>query len=96
MRAPVRKLARTVLPPEMFPAVTSPVTESVDNAPTEVMFGCAAVVTVPAVIAAVAVPVIEPGTIKLATVSVLLLATYDIAVSIPNAVLMPALETNTG
>ena len=40
---------------KMLPPVVLPVTVSAVNVPTEVIFGCAAVVTVPAVVALVAV-----------------------------------------
>ena len=43
-----------------FPPETLPVTDKLDSVPTDVMFGCAAVVTVPAVVALVAV-VAEPA-----------------------------------
>jgi hypothetical protein len=39
-----------------FPAVILPVTDKLDNVPTLVMLGCAAVVTVPAVVAEATVP----------------------------------------
>jgi hypothetical protein len=42
--------------PTKFPDVVLPVTASAVSVPTEVMLGCAAVVTVPAVVALVAVP----------------------------------------
>ena len=51
---PVKKLADTLLPKLALPAVMLPVTLKLVNVPTEVMFGCAAVVTVPAVVALVA------------------------------------------
>ena len=43
-----------------FPAVTLPVTASELNVPTDVILGCAAVVTVPAVVALVAAPLNAP------------------------------------
>ena len=42
------------------PIVASPPTAKLDNVPTEVIDGCAAVVTVPAVVAVAAFPVILP------------------------------------
>jgi hypothetical protein len=51
---PVKKLADTLLPKLALPDVILPVTAKLLNVPTLVMFGCAAVVTVPAVVALVA------------------------------------------
>ena len=53
---PLKKLAVTKLPKLALPDVILPVTARLVNVPTEVMFGCAAVVTVPAVVALLAVP----------------------------------------
>ena len=53
---PLKKLAVTKLPRLALPDVILPVTAKLDNVPTEVIFGCAAVVTVPAVVALLAVP----------------------------------------
>ena len=63
----------------MFPAATLPVTAKEVNVPTDVMFGCAFVVTVPAVVAVVAVPLNAPTNVvavmdplaKLALIAVL-------------------------
>ena len=46
--------ALTMLPPVIFPD-----TDKLVNVPTDVIFGCAAVVTVPAVVAVVAVPTVS-------------------------------------
>ena len=68
----------TMLPPVTFPVVLiNPLDVTLVNVPTEVMFGCAAVVTVPAVVAAPtvndeAVPVSPvPAPVKLDAVTVL-------------------------
>ena len=51
----------------MLPPCTLPVTLTLDNVPTDVMLGCAAVVTVPAVVAEVAAPVKAPTNVVLVT-----------------------------
>ena len=53
---PIKKLAVAALPKLALPLVTLPVTAKLVNVPVLVMFGCAAVVTVPAVVAELAVP----------------------------------------
>ena len=55
--------------PMKLPDVILPDTVSAVNVPTDVMFGCAAVVTVPAVVAEVAVPALV-AYVALATVPV--------------------------
>jgi hypothetical protein len=52
----VKKLAVTKLPKLALPDVILPVTARLVSVPTEVIFGCALVVTVPAVVAVLAVP----------------------------------------
>ena len=64
----MKKLAVTRLPRLALPEVILPVTAKAVNVPVLVMFGCAAVVTVPAVVALVAldtVPVTLAPTIEL-------------------------------
>ncbi len=51
---PIKKFATTALAPVKFPVDVFPVTLNELNVPTLVMFGCAFVVTVPAVVALVA------------------------------------------
>ena len=53
----MKKLAVAALPKLALPDEIFPVTPKLVNVPTLVMFGCAAVVTVPAVVAALTVPV---------------------------------------
>ena len=61
---PVKKLAVTKLPKLALPDVMLPVTATLVSVPTDVIFGCAAVVTVPAVVAALTVPdTLAPATL---------------------------------
>ena len=67
----------------MFPTVALPATLTKVNVPTEVMFGCAAVVTVPAVIAVVAVVALPAvvANVALATAPTTLAPATEFAVS---------------
>ena len=61
-----------MLPPDpapalILPALILPVTVKLPNVPTLVIFGCAAVVTVPAVVALDAAPVNAPTNVVLVT-----------------------------
>ena len=59
---PVPLLVAATVVAITFPPVTLPVTVTLVNVPTEVILGCAAVVTVPAVVAEATVPVtLAPG-----------------------------------
>ena len=59
VRVPVKLVALTKVAPVKLPAVMLPVTANEPNVPTEVMLPCAAVVTVPAVVAVVALPTVN-------------------------------------
>ena len=54
VNVPARLVALTNVAPVKLPAVMLPVTATLVNVPTDVILGCAAVVTVPAVVAEVA------------------------------------------
>jgi hypothetical protein len=66
--------------PTKLPLVVLPVTAKLVSVPTEVMLGCAAVVTVPAVVALVAAPVNEPTNV----VDVTLLKPAMVVVVVPS------------
>jgi hypothetical protein len=57
---PIKKFAVAALPKLALPDVILPVTPKLVSVPTDVIFGCAAVVTVPAVVALVAAPLNAP------------------------------------
>ena len=65
-------------PVRIFPPVILPVTVALVNVPTDVMFGCALVVTVAAVVADVAVPD-DTAYVALATVPVMLAPVIDVS-----------------
>ena len=77
----VSVLATTAPAVFRLPALALPVTAREVNVPTDVMFGCAAVVTVPAVVALVAAPVNAPTNV----VEVTLVKPATVVVVLPNA-----------
>ena len=74
-------------------AVTVPLTPNDDNVPTDVMFGCAAVVTVPAVVALVAAPLNAPTNVVAYNAPLLVFAT-NVAFAVSAMLPVNALPNN--
>ena len=81
---PIKKLAVAALPKLALPDEILPVTPRLVNVPTEVMFGCAAVVTVAAVVAA---PLSAPVNVVALTLPALTLPVTVNAVNVPTEVM---------